>query len=80
MATDDAPTGLSGVSQKPWGMLPGIPPQGDSGRPGRRGIHFEPMIPGISLENSKNKIRRPGNALCLTPVDRGHKILLVRGT
>jgi hypothetical protein len=70
----------AGVSQKPGGMLWGIPLRGDSGRPGRRGIHFEAMNPGISLENSKNKGRRPGTPLCLTPAARGHNISVDRGT
>jgi len=72
-----------GVSQKPGGMLMGIPLWGDSGRPGWNGIRqgvFEPMIPRIPLENSKNKGRRPGNPLCLTPADRGHNVSVDRGT
>jgi len=73
----------AGVSQKPWGMLWGIPLRGDSGWLARCGIYqgaFESMNPGISLENSKNKGRRPGNPLCLTPADRGHNVSVDRGT
>ena len=73
----------AGVSQKPGGMLWGIPLRGDSGRPGWNGIRqgaFEPMIPKISFENSKNKGRRPGTPLCLTPAARGHNISVDRGT
>ena len=80
----DAQTRFSGagVSQESGRMLPAIPPRGDSGRLGRCSIHqgaFESMIPGISLENSKNKGRRPGNRLCLTPAARGHNISVERG-
>ncbi len=65
----DAPARSSGtgVSQKPGGMLPGILRWGDSGWAGRRGTY---------RPRKENKIRRPGNPICLTPVARGYNISL----
>jgi len=70
---------VTGASQATRGMLPGIILRGDSGRSGRSGTHFEAMIPGISLENSNNKGRRPGNPLCLTTAARGYILSMERG-
>ena len=79
MATDDGTAFLPGASQATRGMLPAIPFQGDSGRFGRRGIHFEPMIQGILLKNLKNKACRRASPLGLTPAARGHNIFMDRG-
>jgi hypothetical protein len=68
-----------GASQSARGMLSAILLPGDSGLFGRRGIHCEPMIPGISLMNLINKVGRQANSLDLTPAVLANNISMDRG-
>lgn len=87
MATDDAPApderAGAGVSQESGRMLPATPLWGHASLPSSSDslpYAIDAVKQVKSLENKEHKGRRPDVSLSLTPVDRGYKILLVRGT
>jgi len=79
MATDDDKAFWPEASQAAREMLAAVPLQGDFGRPDRRAIHFEPMIPKKAPKNMKKKVCGLAIPLGLTNAARGHNISMGRG-